>query len=278
MKRIKAREIICGKPSKLINRGKIREEALIRERFTINELEERLRGANIPNLGDVEYAILETSGQLTVIPKPNKRTTIPEDFNIEPEYEGIPYDLVIDGVIMRDNLKEIGKDEKWLNKEVRKIRHKSKPSTNSNSRRKRTNILPEKGEVRKMRKEAIIVVVILLAIIILNIITQKYTNTHMTELTNKLTDIKTEISNEDKDEEKIIQKMEDAFSYWDDVKEKFVIYLEHTELEKVEMYMKEAKSNIETKEWSMVVVSLDTAVFILDHMQEKYEFSLKNIF
>ena len=119
MKSIKAREIICGKPTMLVYRGKIKEKALVRERFTINELEERLRSVNITNLGDVEYAILETSGQLTVIPKPNKRNTTPEDFNIEPEYEGIPYDLVIDGIIMKDNLKEIGRDEKWLKKEVR---------------------------------------------------------------------------------------------------------------------------------------------------------------
>ena len=125
MKSIHAREIICGKPTMLIYRGKIKEDVLRKERITINELEERLRSANIISLGDVEYAILETSGQLTVIPKPNKRNTTPEDFNIEPEYEGIPYDLVIDGVIMNDNLKEIGRDQTWLKKEVRKIRNKS---------------------------------------------------------------------------------------------------------------------------------------------------------
>ena len=96
IKSLKAREIICGKPSILIYRGKINEKALKKERFTINELEERLRGNNVVNLGDVEYAILETSGQVTVIQKPEKRTTIPEDFQIQPEYEGIPYDLVVD--------------------------------------------------------------------------------------------------------------------------------------------------------------------------------------
>lgn len=121
MKSIRAREIICGKPSIFIYRGKIKEEELIKERFTINELEERLRTVNITSLGDVEYAILETSGQLTVIPKPDKRPTTPKDFNIQPEYEGIPYDLVIDGVVMKDNLKEIGRDYNWLKKEVRKI-------------------------------------------------------------------------------------------------------------------------------------------------------------
>ncbi len=121
IKSIRAREIMCGKPSILIYRGKIDEKVLRKERFTVNELQERLRGNNIVNIGDVEYAILETSGQVTVIQKPNKRNTIPEDFGIEPDYEGISYDLVVDGKIMYDNLKLIDKNYQWLKKEVNKF-------------------------------------------------------------------------------------------------------------------------------------------------------------
>ena len=121
LKSIKMRQLICGKPSILIYRGKINEKVLIKERFTINELQERLRANNINNLADVEYAILETSGQVSMIQKPNKRTTIPEDFNIMPEYEGISYDLVVDGKIMNDNLKILNKTYEWLKKEVNKF-------------------------------------------------------------------------------------------------------------------------------------------------------------
>jgi uncharacterized membrane protein YcaP (DUF421 family) len=121
MKSLKVRELVCGKPSILIYRGKLDETALRKERFTINELQERLRENNIMNLGDVEYAILETSGQINIIQKPNKRNTTPEDFGIEPEYEGISYDLVIDGKVMYDNLKILGKDYKWLKSQVRKF-------------------------------------------------------------------------------------------------------------------------------------------------------------
>ena len=74
IKSTKAREIVCGKPTILIYRGKIDQKALKKERFTINELQERLRGNNVVNLGDVEYAILETSGQVTVIEKPKGKT------------------------------------------------------------------------------------------------------------------------------------------------------------------------------------------------------------
>lgn len=124
LKSIKMREIICGKPRILIYRGKIDENALIQENFTINELQERLRVNNVNNLGDVEFAILETSGQISVVQKPEKRAVRPEDFNINAEYEGIAYDLVIDGRIMKDNIKKIGKNYKWLEKEVGKFNMK----------------------------------------------------------------------------------------------------------------------------------------------------------
>ena len=121
MKSVVLRGIICGKPNMLIYRGKINEKALVKERFTINELQEKLRTNGVMSLGDVEYAILETSGDLSVVQKPNKRTTTPEDFNIEPDYEGIPYDLVIDTKVQHENLKILGKNYKWLEREVKKF-------------------------------------------------------------------------------------------------------------------------------------------------------------
>ena len=121
VKSIKLRKFICGSPSILIYRGKIQEKTLKKEKITINELEERLRQNNVFSFGDVEYAILETSGQVTVIQKPEKRNTIPEDFNIVPEYEGIPYDLVVDGKVMYKNLEKLGKNYVWLKKQTEKF-------------------------------------------------------------------------------------------------------------------------------------------------------------
>lgn len=121
LKSTRIRELICGKPTILIYKGKIDEKKLKKERFTLNELEEKLRSENVTNLGDVEFAILETSGDISVIQKPNKRNTIPEDFNIMPDYEGIPYNLVIDGKVISDNLKKIGKNYDWLKKQTNKF-------------------------------------------------------------------------------------------------------------------------------------------------------------
>lgn len=124
LKSIKLREIFCGKPRILIFRGRIDEHALKKEKITVNELQERLRQKNVFSLGDVEYAILETNGEISVIQKPEKRNTIPEDFQITPDYEGIPYDLIVDGKIMYKNLKHIGRDENWLNDQVKKFKIK----------------------------------------------------------------------------------------------------------------------------------------------------------
>lgn len=121
LKSNRAREIICGKPRILIYRGKIEEEALKKERFTVNELQEKLRSKDIMNFADVEYAILETSGEITVVQKPNKRNAIPEDFGIMPEYEGISYDLIVDGKIMTENLQKIGKNYEWLRIQIQKF-------------------------------------------------------------------------------------------------------------------------------------------------------------
>ena len=114
LKSMKIRGLICGKPSILVYRGRINEKIMKKERFTINELQERLRASNINDISDVEYAILETNGQVSVIEKPNKRQVTPEDLGIMPEYKGISYDLVVDGKVMNENLKILGKDYEWL--------------------------------------------------------------------------------------------------------------------------------------------------------------------
>ena len=121
LKSMRLRGLICGIPRIVIHRGKIVEEALRKESMSLNELEERLRAYGITNIGDVEYAILETNGQLSIIEKPEKRQVRTEDLNIDAEYEGIAYDLVLDGKVMYDNLKKIGKDYNWLRKEVSKF-------------------------------------------------------------------------------------------------------------------------------------------------------------
>lgn len=121
LKSEKARAIICGKPSILIEGGRIVQDEFEKQRYTINDLMEQLRSKNIANIADVEFAILETSGQISVIPKSQKRPVIPEDIKIETQYEGLPVELIVDGRILSNNLKKIGLDKNWLRQELNKL-------------------------------------------------------------------------------------------------------------------------------------------------------------
>lgn len=120
MKSIRGRALICGTPSILIENGKIKEDELRKEMYTLNDLLEQLRIQSISNIADVEYAILETNGQLSVIPKSQKRPVNPKDLNLPTNYEGISLDIIIDGNIIEKNLQKAGLDEAWLNTELAK--------------------------------------------------------------------------------------------------------------------------------------------------------------
>ena len=121
---IKFRHFICGKPTIIVYKGKIDEQALEKERFTVNELEERLREKDIFSLADVDFVILETNGDISVIPKPEKKNVTLEDMNLPGEYSGMSYNLILDGVVMYNNLKIIGKDYIWLERQVKKFKLK----------------------------------------------------------------------------------------------------------------------------------------------------------
>lgn len=122
IKSVRFRRLVCGKPSVLINKGKIDVEAMKKERFNLSELEERLREKDVFNLGDVDYAILETNGDISVLMKPEKLPPTLEDLNIQKEFEGISYNLIMDGVVMFSNLELINKDFKWLRKQTKKFK------------------------------------------------------------------------------------------------------------------------------------------------------------
>lgn len=123
LKSDKARNIICGRPSIVIEKGRILEDELRRLRMTVNDLLEQLRVKNYPDVNEVNYAILETNGDLSVIPKVQYRPVQLADLEINPPDPGLPLTLVIDGVSetknfkklnlkIEDFLKLLGKEEK----------------------------------------------------------------------------------------------------------------------------------------------------------------------
>ncbi|MGI6553361.1 MAG: DUF421 domain-containing protein [Clostridia bacterium] len=113
-----ARKILCGTPSVLIENGRIMEKELNRLRYNINDLLEQLREKNFPNIADVEFAILETSGKLSVIPKSQLRPLTPSDLELSTQYEGLPLTLISDGKVNYKNLEECQLDLDWLKKKL----------------------------------------------------------------------------------------------------------------------------------------------------------------
>lgn len=125
LKSEKARELLCGKPSILIKNGQIDIAQLKSNRFNVDDLLEELRLKGYYNLSDIQYAILETSGQLSIIPKTELANVSKKDMNINAKQEQLPVILILDGCIHNSNLETIKQDEDWLNKNVRKNGAKS---------------------------------------------------------------------------------------------------------------------------------------------------------
>lgn len=102
-----ARRIISGKPTVLISNGKILEKKLKAQKYTMDGLLEQLRVSGYTNIADVEYAILETSGEISVIPKSGSLPATKKDMNINTEKAGYFRPVVIDGSYIEGNIDDL---------------------------------------------------------------------------------------------------------------------------------------------------------------------------
>jgi uncharacterized membrane protein YcaP (DUF421 family) len=114
LKSKKFRDLVDGKPTIIINRGKIDEGAMRKQRYNFDDLLTQLREKDIRSIADVEFAILESSGSLSVIERMNNSDGKPKDGDIT-----IP--LIIDGNIEEENLTRINKTNLWLRQELKKM-------------------------------------------------------------------------------------------------------------------------------------------------------------
>ena len=112
------REFISGRPSVVVRDGRLVHGEMRRLRFSVAELMEQLRVRGYPNLMDVEMAILECDGELSVQPKSQHRAVSPSELGLETSYEGPTHTLVIDGEIDYGALEAIGLDEQWLRRQL----------------------------------------------------------------------------------------------------------------------------------------------------------------
>ncbi len=118
MKSIRFRAVLCGKPSIVVENGKLNQKEMRKNRFTLDELSEELRIQGVTDITTVKYAILETNGQLTVLLKAEEKpVTAGQMAKAVPE-TGLPVLMISDGRVMTDNLKRRGLDREWLNKQL----------------------------------------------------------------------------------------------------------------------------------------------------------------
>lgn len=107
-----------GRSLILMDGGVISKTALQRAAIDVNEFLGQARIAGYFDPNEIETAILETSGQISFLPKSLNRPLTPEDMQLHPDVAGIWYDLIIGGQLMQDNLKAAGRDERWLDAQL----------------------------------------------------------------------------------------------------------------------------------------------------------------
>jgi len=114
----KLNRFILGHPIILIKHGEIIFENLKKSRYPIAELLSNLRVAGYPSVHEIEYAILEANGAISILPKRELIPLTPKDIHLNVKYAGLPIALIVDSHIQYDNLKLIHKNEKWLRNEL----------------------------------------------------------------------------------------------------------------------------------------------------------------
>ena len=119
LKSIRLRKLLCGKPVILIDNGKIIQENLRRTQVTLDELSGHLREKDVLDIQTVQYAILETNGNLSVFPYPSQQPATARDAGVKAAKQYLPITLISDGRLLADNLKKAKKDGAWLHKVLR---------------------------------------------------------------------------------------------------------------------------------------------------------------
>lgn len=114
-----AAKIFMGEPVVVISKGKLLEEAMGRMRYTTGEILEQLRNQGVFDISTVEYAVMESDGQLSVLLKPEHRPATVQDLGLAPPSGGMSAQLIYDGQVIQENLQAAGVDEAWLAKRLR---------------------------------------------------------------------------------------------------------------------------------------------------------------
>ena len=118
LKNNKLRKLIDSEPVTMIANGKILTENMKRTRINLSQLQMLLRKKNAFNIADVEFALMETDGKLSVLLKSQEQPLTASELNIATSYKGLTADLIIDGEIQAENLERVNLNESWLREQL----------------------------------------------------------------------------------------------------------------------------------------------------------------
>lgn len=116
---IRFRALLCSRPSIVIREGKVLYREMVKNRFTVDELMEELRMAGITNLSAVKYAILETTGRISVLPYPEEAPVTAGQMEISPPSPGLPLIIISDGRVLSHHMKARNLSMDWLRQQLR---------------------------------------------------------------------------------------------------------------------------------------------------------------
>lgn len=119
MKSIKLRRFFMGSPTILIEHGKILQDNFYKVKYDINDMLEQCRVNGYFDISEIDYAIVEANGELSILAKSEYLPVNRNDMKLKVSKNGLCANVIIDGKVMYNNLKKINKDEKWLNKELK---------------------------------------------------------------------------------------------------------------------------------------------------------------
>lgn len=125
MKSIILRRFFMGTPTILIQKGKILEKNLKKVKFDVNDLLEECRSKNYFDLKEIEYALMESKGTLSIMPKIEYEKVTKKDMNIKLKQPSLVANVIIDKVIMKQNLENMNKDEGWLEHQLKEKGYKT---------------------------------------------------------------------------------------------------------------------------------------------------------
>lgn len=120
LRSVRFRTLICGRPAIIIRDGTLQQAVMRHNRLTLDELLGELRSQGITDISDVKYAILETGGQLSVLPRTKEQPLTPQQLSLAVEDDVfLPTVIINDGRLLRENLQQTGHDSQWLQQQLR---------------------------------------------------------------------------------------------------------------------------------------------------------------